>query len=287
MRPLSRLRPSIEAVLSANLQPLQLSYVCRRCRTAVPRRHASMVSLLARKNTEDQKSVTGTAVGNKAADNEDDFVPASNWDGLEWIGTSNWEKKRNAVQGHKFEIYGGNKRVTDPQEIKFFVKEALVAVVKARNLELAKFQEPTLQQPTIDNIKYLEGSWESGWKVGDRGVDWRFDLRNVDFLFAVIKKFALLSGIHLTDPALMRIHDAYDLLNEAQVLPKQKKLIARKGDKLVIAGPKKTAKSKLDLSLLNLPNVTISPKRIKKEDREKQIGRWKVTGEELRARGLL
>lgn len=85
----------------------------------------------------------------------------------------------------------------------------------------------------------------------------------------------------------MRIHDAYDLLNEAQVLPKQKKLIARKGDKLVIAGPKKTAKSKLDLSLLNLPNVTISPKRIKKEDREKQIGRWKVTGEELRARGLL
>lgn len=105
MRPLSRLRPSIEAVLSANLQSLQLSYVCRSCRTAVPRRHASMVSLLARKNTEDQKSVTGTAVGNKAADNEDDFVPASNWDGLEWIGTSNWEKKRNAVQGHKFEMY--------------------------------------------------------------------------------------------------------------------------------------------------------------------------------------
>lgn len=85
----------------------------------------------------------------------------------------------------------------------------------------------------------------------------------------------------------MRIHNAYDLLKEAQALPKQKKLIVRKQEGLIIANPKKTAKSELDLSLLNLPNVTISPKRVKKEDREKQIGRWKVTGKELRARGLL
>lgn len=85
----------------------------------------------------------------------------------------------------------------------------------------------------------------------------------------------------------MRINNAYDLLNEAEVLPKQKKLIIREGDKVVIASTKKTPKSKLDLSLLNLPNVKVSPTRIRKEDREKEIGRWKVTGEELRARRLL
>lgn len=102
-----------------------------------------------------------------------------------------------------------------------------------------------------------------------------------------VKKLAAVSGIHLTDPAIMGIHNAYDLLNEAGVLPKQKKLIVREGDKLVIASKKKTAKTKLDVSLLNLPNVKVSARRVLKQDREKEIGRWKVTGEELQARRLL
>lgn len=105
--------------------------------------------------------------------------------------------------------------------------------------------------------------------------------------FQVVKKLAAVSGIHLTDPAIMRISDAYDLLHEAKVLPKQQKLVERKGKELVVAGSKKTAKSELDLSLLDLPNVKVRSKRIRKEDREKEIGRWKVTGEELRARRLL
>ncbi|TID24999.1 putative ribosomal protein l50 mitochondria protein [Venturia nashicola] len=287
MRPLSRLRPAIEAVLSTSPQSHQLPYVCRSCRTFLPRRHASILSWVGGKKTEDQKSETSTAVGHRIEQNEEDFVPASTWEGLEWIGTREWERKRNAIQGHKFERYGGNKRVTDPKEIRLCVKKALVAVVEARNQELGKFQEATREQPTIKNIKHLEGSWASGWKVGEQGVHWKMDISDNEFRFAVVKRLALVSGIHLTDPAIMRISNTYDLLNEAAVLPKQKKLIVRQGEKLVVASQKKTANGELDLSLLNLPNVKISSKRIKKEDREKEIGRWKVTDEELRARRLL
>lgn len=81
--------------------------------------------------------------------------------------------------------YGGSKRVTDPKEIKLCVKKALVAVIKARNLELKKFQDPTLEKPSIDNIKQLEGSWASGWKVGEQKVDWKLDLGDLEFRFAV------------------------------------------------------------------------------------------------------
>lgn len=91
----------------------------------------------------------------------------------------------------------------------------------------------------------------------------------------------------------MRINNTYDLLAEAEIIPKPKKLITRdpkQEDELVIAGQtprKKSAMVKLDLSLLNLPNVTVSEKRILKQDREKKIGRWKVTQEELEVRRLI
>lgn len=104
MRPLSRLRPSIEAVLSANTQSHQFPYVCRSCRTVAPRRHASITSWFSKKKTEDPKS-DNTAVGPRIVENDDNFVPASTWDGLEWIGGQKWEKKRNVVEGHKFERY--------------------------------------------------------------------------------------------------------------------------------------------------------------------------------------
>ncbi|QDS75628.1 hypothetical protein FKW77_006778 [Venturia effusa] len=252
MRPpaLSRLRPSIEAALSAKPEAHQLPYTCRRCRTAVPRRHASILSFLSRKKAEDTEPETNTAVGPTIAENDDDFVPASTW-----------------------------------HEIKSSVKEALVAVIKARNLKLRKFQN--LEQPTIENLKHLEGSWATGWRIGEQKSDWKIDLQDLRFRFATVKKLAAISGIHLTDPAIMRISNAYDLLREAAVLPKQQKLIVRDGEKLIIASSKKTAKSKLDLSLLDLPNVKVRSKRPRKEDHEKEIGRWKVTGEELRARRLL
>lgn len=83
-------------------------------------------------------------------------------------------------------------------------------------------------------------------------------------------------------------------MEEVSVLPKPKKLIVRNPDlnhanELIIAGQTlawKGAKSKLDLSLLNLPNVKVSERRISKEDQEKQIGRWKVIEEELKVRRL-
>jgi hypothetical protein len=92
----------------------------------------------------------------------------------------------------------------------------------------------------------------------------------------------------------MRIKNAYRLMEEVSVLPKPKKLIVRNLDpnhanELIIAGQtlaRKGAKPKLDLSLLNLPNVKVSERRISKEDQEKQIGRWKVIEEELEVRRL-
>jgi hypothetical protein len=206
--------------------------------------------------------------------------------------------------------WAGRERVTDPQEIKRCVKRALVAVIKARNKELDRFQDPKFEELTIENIVNLQGTWEFGWRVVEQRTDWNFDLSDIDFRFAVspslpflftelnidqvIKKLTTISGIHLTDPAIMRIKNTYRLMEEASVLPKQKKLIVRnsdpsRADELVIAGrtsARKGAKPKLDLSLLNLPNVKVSERRISKEDQEKQIGRWKVIEEELEVRRL-
>jgi hypothetical protein len=92
----------------------------------------------------------------------------------------------------------------------------------------------------------------------------------------------------------MRIKNASNLLNAAEVLPKPKKLVIRDSkneNELVITGQTTgrrnvNVKPKVDISLLNLPNVKVSDKRITKEDQEKQTGRWKVIEEELAARRL-
>jgi hypothetical protein len=207
--------------------------------------------------------------------------------------------------------FAGRERVTDPQKIKHCVKRALVSVIRARNKELGIWQDAHVEQFKIDNIKHLQGTWESGWTVSKEENGWNFDLSDVDFRFSVslplsslgawtntfnqvVKKLAIISGIRLSDPAIMRSKSGYKLMDEAEVLPKPKKLIVRnpdpkQADELVIAGQtraRKTTKPKLDLSLLDLPNVKVSERRISKEDREKQIGRWKVVEEELQFRRL-
>lgn len=64
------------------------------------------MSYFGRKKAEDAKPDTNTAIGTKVADAEDNFVPASTWKGLEWIGTPAWERRRNVVvDGHKFDRY--------------------------------------------------------------------------------------------------------------------------------------------------------------------------------------
>lgn len=63
------------------------------------------MSFLGKKPKEDPKPDTSTAVGPRQVEHDDDFVPASTWDGLQWIGTHAWEKKKNVVPGHKFERY--------------------------------------------------------------------------------------------------------------------------------------------------------------------------------------
>lgn len=75
--------------------------------------------------------------------------------------------------------------MTDSSEIKRCVKDAVVAAIKARNLQLDKFQDPKLKEPTIDNIRYLHGSWKSGWEVLEEKTDWKLDLRDIEFRFAV------------------------------------------------------------------------------------------------------
>lgn len=87
--------------------------------------------------------------------------------------------------------FAGSKRVSDPQQIRHCVKEALVKVIQARNKELDKFQDPTYEEPTIDKIKYLEGSWQAGWRVSEQESNWNFDLSDVDFRFAVSHTFCL------------------------------------------------------------------------------------------------
>jgi hypothetical protein len=105
MRPLSRLRPSIEAVISYNNQ---LPYICRSCRVraVAPRRHASIMSLFRRTKPDDNTEST-TVIQSRTGDGDRDasFIPASTWDGLEWIGTREWQAKRNVVDGHNFERY--------------------------------------------------------------------------------------------------------------------------------------------------------------------------------------
>jgi hypothetical protein len=81
--------------------------------------------------------------------------------------------------------FAGRERVTDPDQINLCVKEALVKVIKARNKELDRFQDPKHEEPTIANIKSLQGSWEFGWRVTQQEDNWNFDLSDVDFRFAV------------------------------------------------------------------------------------------------------
>jgi hypothetical protein len=118
--------------------------------------------------------------------------------------------------------------------------------------------------------------------------------RAINLSNQVIKKLAIISGISLTDPAIMRIRNGHTLLEAAQSSPKPKKLIVRNAeqeDELIITGQTTgrrgaSVRPKLAISLLNLPNVKVSDKRISRVDQEKQIGRWKVIQEELEARSL-
>jgi hypothetical protein len=62
------------------------------------------MSLLKTKRTDD--SDINTAIKNTTIEEEEEvFVPASTWEGLEWIGTPEWQEKQNVVEGHNFRKY--------------------------------------------------------------------------------------------------------------------------------------------------------------------------------------
>lgn len=61
------------------------------------------MSLLKKKSPDDSDS--NTAVDNAKVEVEDEFVPATTWEGLEWIGTPDWQEKRDLVGGHNFRRY--------------------------------------------------------------------------------------------------------------------------------------------------------------------------------------
>ncbi|KAA8642132.1 hypothetical protein EYZ11_008962 [Aspergillus tanneri] len=92
--------------------------------------------------------------------------------------------------------------------------------------------------------------------------------------FAFLKRFSQLSGHSFPDPAIPSISTVEQVVRYIQTVlnPKPKKL----SDQLAASQ-----------RLQKLPNVKVFTKRVKRSDRDEELGRKKVIEAELRARGLL
>lgn len=94
-------------------------------------------------------------------------------------------------------------------------------------------------------------------------------------LLQYLKRFSQLSGHYFPDPTLHSIStvkQAVDYIQKTMIMPKPTKL----ADQLANKG-----------SIQNRSNVKVFAKRQKPSDRDEELGRKKVIGEELRARGLI
>lgn len=86
----------------------------------------------------------------------------------------------------------------------------------------------------------------------------------------MLKRVTQLTGRRIPDPDIAKIEDAKGLFFHLVRKPKPKKLV-------------QTLRTK---QAVGLPNVELHGKRYTPIDKEKEIGRWKVIEQELKARGL-
>ncbi|KAL7622598.1 hypothetical protein AAE478_008108 [Parahypoxylon ruwenzoriense] len=132
--------------------------------------------------------------------------------------------------------------------------------------------EEVASESTVDNTpvlsseeaqKYKE-TWGHGWK--------KVSLSDPRIKFAVTKRVFQLTGQLVPDHQLSSINDVWSLLRVVQKPPKPKTLTQEIQER--------------HENLVQLPNVTVSTKRVTRGDKDKAIGRFKLIEEELRKRDL-
>jgi hypothetical protein len=101
-------------------------------------------------------------------------------------------------------------------------------------------------------------------------------LTDPELKFALVKRLTKLTGLRISDPALLNIHTFAHLYTQLLIAakPKPKKLF----EEIVQDSKKKR--------VLNIPNVKFSPRRVTVIDKEKEVGRWKVIEYALTERGI-
>ncbi|TQS35300.1 hypothetical protein Golomagni_04284 [Golovinomyces magnicellulatus] len=114
------------------------------------------------------------------------------------------------------------------------------------------------------NYQELVASWETSWM--------EIPITDPAIKFAVIKRITNLSGIRIPDVAITSMITTRAFLDQIIKPPKSQKLaefLVQKGE------------------LVNLPNVSIYPRRITLRDKETAVGRWKLIEEEFIARDIM
>ncbi|RKF77091.1 hypothetical protein GcM1_222046 [Golovinomyces cichoracearum] len=114
------------------------------------------------------------------------------------------------------------------------------------------------------NYQELVASWETSWM--------EIPITDPVIKFAVIKRITNLSGIRIPDAAITSMITTRSFLDQIIKPPKSQKL----ADFLVQKA-----------ELINLPNVSVHPRRITLREKETAVGRWKLIEEEFTARDIM
>lgn len=252
-----------------------------------------------------------------------DYVPAVRADGLEEVGglASWWEDPDHWGQSKQYVGFGPTEKVLDPVLLAVLVRRAVIEAVVMRRfapnimrpeglLAVTRGQQElldTVEVPLVaaeDGSVTLEenGDWRKVWtrlsKVKQESDEvkkgaapqpeltpdeaktlvqkWGSEWKSLKLLDPVVKFYAAkriqrLTGHIIPDGKLLGIETITSLIAYLAKPPKARKLFEEIETTGVVA---------------NLPNVTVSPRRVTPVDKDISVGRWKVMKKELEKRQL-
>ncbi|KAI1427786.1 ribosomal subunit 39S-domain-containing protein [Xylaria sp. FL1777] len=248
------------------------------------------------------------------------YTPASHATGLKTVGglVDWWERRENWAAGGDFAGFRPREKVVEPQLIEAAVRRAVIEALALR--EVGRDDDLVGVWPTsgskadlhrllawdvksgTDGVVVISGDTASlaerlRWNDEEDGAidyvafsealtaeevatlsqawnpDWKaISLADPRIRFAVTKRVFQLTGQLVADHQLQSITTVQTLLHVLKKPPKPATLT----QELQTRHP----------DLLNLPNVTVAPKRVTRGDKEIALGRFKLTQDEFKKRNL-
>ncbi|KAK7554714.1 hypothetical protein BKA81DRAFT_420574 [Phyllosticta paracitricarpa] len=233
----------------------------------------------------------------RSSSSEGEYKPASTWDGLEWVGSSEWAWKQKSIPNFHGQVsphwiftllsVDRKQHAANLQEVllKTLIKEVakqklskkvVIAIRKGKkrqdwsdyvDLELLdKTRNLVLKQRETPRDAQAPGDVRPAWFDGS--------IKSPRLKFQLAERFLKETGIRISDFALHRCNTPEELLRDIK-----EQLKVMKKEKLAEA-------LKNNPSFDKLSNVKILDRRVTPIDKEKEVGRWKVIEDELLERGL-